>query len=714
MITGVFCLRVMPIRLRYCAFAALITLAACPGSRDKLLADLQSPRPEARALAVKQLAGQGRTEDLVLFTQAAKDPAAVVRGEAIAALGKSQDARVVDLLGELLGDPDDAVQAKAAMALAEIKGDKAKAYLTLQYGRRSRATRQAIVQALKSANVPGAMAGVIAAEAKGIWERNLQALNEGTLAERVGAAEELGKSGRAEAVNRLLPLIKDSQVVLAAAAVRGLGHAGDRRAAGPIAELLSENFPELREAACESLLRLQEPSVLPRLREVAIERSSASPLAAAAIIAMPRGPETDKALCDVALEGAFGEAVAAGRELRRRGGCPAEALADKLRNPANHIQVLQAVQGLGPSAASLTPKLLPLLTASDPQVRYLAVEALAEVADPQAAPAVQKLYDQEQKSLQVLRAKWIPTELPLLYAPGFDPAQASASADQGSSARAKQAELFRKVRELADAKAKEAKKTLLEARAPSEVVDDASDEQVKLLASTLRALGALHADGALSTLKPWAGESSPRLRTAAYLGLSRLGPEGIAIARAGLLDADRDVQGAVAQELAEVGEAGQAAILEVLPQLAGDKMRLLEPLIRTGVGAQAAATMGLLVKEGGAEAAAAAYIMGEVRAREAVDGLVKYLDDPTGVARREVLLALGKIGDSRAAETVGRDLYHDSADVRAAAAEALASVGSAAQLEALDALKGDYYRKVRDSAEQALSRIGSAPPEPHK
>src|SRR5688500_16714812 len=230
---------------------ALLLFSGCNSGRDKLIADLQSTRPDERATAVKKLADQGRSEDLVLFTQAAKDPVSIVRAEAITALGKSQDARVVDLLGEALGDPSEDVQAKAAMALAGIRSDKAKAYLTLQYSRRGRSTRLVIVQALKSSNVPGAMAGVVAAEAKSIWESNFQTLQDGSIPERVGAAEQLGKSGRPEAVNRLVPLIKDSQVMLAAAAVRGLGNAGDRRAVEPITKLLKENFPELREAACE-------------------------------------------------------------------------------------------------------------------------------------------------------------------------------------------------------------------------------------------------------------------------------------------------------------------------------------------------------------------------------------------------------------------------------------------------------------------------------
>src|SRR5688572_31439605 len=121
----------MRTRARLSLVLALLVLASCRPGRDQLLADLQSPRPETRALAVKQLADQGRPEDLPLFTQAAKDLTAVVRSEAALALGKSQDPRVVDLLGELLEDPDEQVQERAAMALSEVKGDKAKAYLTL-------------------------------------------------------------------------------------------------------------------------------------------------------------------------------------------------------------------------------------------------------------------------------------------------------------------------------------------------------------------------------------------------------------------------------------------------------------------------------------------------------------------------------------------------------------------------------------------------------
>ncbi|MCC6333050.1 MAG: HEAT repeat domain-containing protein [Myxococcales bacterium] len=116
------------------AFVAL-AFVGCSSGRDKLIADLQSARPEVRALAVKALAEKGDPDDVGLFTQAARDPVAIVRAEAMIALGKSKDERVVDLLGEALDDADDQVQLKAAAALASFKSAKARSFLTLQHSR---------------------------------------------------------------------------------------------------------------------------------------------------------------------------------------------------------------------------------------------------------------------------------------------------------------------------------------------------------------------------------------------------------------------------------------------------------------------------------------------------------------------------------------------------------------------------------------------------
>jgi HEAT repeat protein len=691
------------------ALLFILVWCACSGGRDKLLADLQSPRPEERALAVKKLAEQRRADDLVLFTQAARDPAAIVRGEAIAALAASEDTRVVDILGELLSDDDETVQARAAMALAQVGNDKARGYLMLQYGRRGRATRAAIVQALTATNVPGAMASVVAAEAKQIWERNLASLQNGAPPERVGAAEELGKSGRPEAVNRLVPLLKDGQVMLAAAAVRGLGNAGDRRAVQAISELLTESYPQLREAACEALLQLKDPAALPRLLEVAQERSPASPLAVAAIEALPRSPESDQALCAVAIAGASREVAIAGREMRRRGGCPMEPVLAKLRAESTTPNALQAIAALGPTAKEALPKITNLLTSSDASVRKLAIDAVVEIGDRSVVPLILKAYEAEVKALEPQRTDWIAAPLPEKFGTGFDPAAPVDPNDPDAAMRFKQQDLFRRVQALNDARAKEAKRMLLVSNPPRELIDDASEEQLKVLASLVIALGRLQVENARFMVEPYAKESSVSLRGAAYVALAQLGPEGLKAARPGLVDAERTVQAATADAFAAAGPEGHAALLEVIGQLSGDRSRLLEPLRELTLTKAAVPTLLPLVKEADVEAGTAALLLGRIGSTDAVDTLLKALADPTLVARREVLLALGQLKDPRAIEMVGRDLYGESPDVRAAAAEALQSLGVGKFQDALLALKVDYYRKVREAATLALGQKPDKP-----
>jgi HEAT repeat protein len=685
---------------------SLLVTAGCSGSRDQLLADLQSPRPEVRALAVKKLAEEARPDDLALFTRAAKDMASIVRGEAAAALGKSQDPRVVDLLGELLEDSDVDVQGQAAMALAQVKNDKAKAYLTLQYGRRGRQTRQVIVQALKQANVPGAMAEVVAAESKAIWDRNLLALNEGSLPERVGAAEELGKSGRPEAFNRLMPLVRDSQVILAAAAVRGLGDLGDNRAVPAILPLLDESFPELREAAITALSRLREPQAISRLQAVAVEKSSVSPLAIDALLAMPRQPQTDAALCAIALDAVTSEAIPVARVMRERDGCPVEPIAERLSRPSTAAGGLQAVIGLGPVARDMLPKVLPYITHGDATLRALAVDAIAAIGDASAAPALQKAFEQELASVQALRQDWITRPLPERYGPGFDPSQQQEGQDRQKSE--KHANLMARVKALNAAKARSRGRPVVQQRAPAELFDDVEPSRLEPLAGLLRALGSVKAPGALELLKGFAGDSSVTLRTASLVGLTRLGPEGVALARNGMFEAERELVKALAQALAEQGDAGRSSLVELLPQIGGEKLVVLDALGKVGVPASSVGELQKVVSEGGPEVVLAATLLGRMKAKEAVPTLVKALEEHSSVGRRELLNALGEIGDTSAAEVVARDLYHDLPEIRAAAAAALAKMGTGAQADALDALKSDYYRRVREAAVTALAKTTTA------
>ncbi len=223
----------------------------------------------------------------MLFLRAARDPVAAVRAVAAESLGATGQPQVVDVLSDLLLDSDEAVQGKAAMALGELRTEKAKAYLLAQFARRGRSTRHAIVQALRIAGVNEPLALAVAAESKALWEHNLRMSVEGSLAERPVAAEELGKSGRSEAVDHLERLTIATQVALAAAAARGLGEAGDRQAVAALTALLQENSPELREAACEALGKLQAVEALLQLTFQLNRARRAPPLPAHCLRCLP-------------------------------------------------------------------------------------------------------------------------------------------------------------------------------------------------------------------------------------------------------------------------------------------------------------------------------------------------------------------------------------------------------------------------------------------
>lgn len=688
------------------AFTALL-LAGCSGGRDKTLAELQSPRPEVRALAVKQLSDKFEPDDVSLFTQAARDPSPFVRAEAMVALGKTQDNRVVDLLSEALSDPDELVQQRAAAALASFKTDKARSYLTLQYSRRSRSTRIAIVEALRGTHMPGAMASVVVSEAASIWDRNLKVLNDGTLPERVGAAEELGRSGRPDAVNRLVPLLKDKHVSLAAAAARGLGLAGDARAVPALSELLDENYPELREAACEALGRLGDPAPLAKLTALAQEKSPVSPLATRAVLSLPRSPEVDKALCELLLTAGDDDVKSLGRELKKRGGCPLEPLLEKLKAPATANQALSAIIVLAPQG-EVAARVVPLVSSNDETTRRLAVEALAELKDPAAAEAIHKLWESELKALEPRRADWVPAALPTEYAKGFDPAAQLDADNPYSVVRAKTSDLMARVAALDAARAQALGKTLLQPPVPREVLDDADDAEVRTLAVVLRAMGRLKLDAAKEPARAFSQDLNPQLRGAAFAALASLGQD----AKAGLFDSERSVQAATAQALVDSGPQGQLVVMNALAELTGDRSRLLEPLRAVTPPTEGAPRLRQLVKEGGLEAGTAARLLGEMGDREAVPLLLSLLDDPENIARRDVLLALGRLGDEKATPTVARDLFSDSAEVRSAACRALAQLKATSQLEAIDALKGDYDRRVRESAQAALNALQPAANQP--
>ena len=674
------------------------------GSRDRLLSKLQSAHPEERAAAVKALAESGSPKDAVLVYRAAKDPSPVVRSEAAAALGRRRDEGSVEILAELLEDADEGVQASAAMAMAQLSGEKARQPLEARYARAGRNTRRAIARALGSTGVPRAMQAMVSAEAAALWERYSKALDDGRGAERAAAAEEIGRSGRPEAVARLAALANEAPPIVAAGAVRGLAQAGDPSAAAALVALLGENEPALRAATCDALGQLGALDAAPKLLAIAIEGSSASAFATAALIALPRQAETNRLLCEVAARGAKPQVKLAAQEMRSRGGCTnlTAALASELRSAAKRRSgpaprqvgdarevesILDRLAALGGSAKGASSAVRELLDDRDAGVRRAALDAAAELKDLEIGPDVRRAYEKQIATVNELRAKRTPDRSPRKSHP------------QGASTRSAAA------REELPALSRES-----EARGSHEagtVTADAPEPQLQLLSSAARALGKANAPEALELIKPCLADPSPLIRVGAYSGLPSLGESGIDPATQGLADPETEVRAAAAKALAEQGAKGAAAVVAHLDPRGQGSLELLEALRGATLPEAAAERLAPFLSRAGIESALAAQLLGKCGAKSAVPALLKYLDEPNAFGRRQALLALGEVGDRRTAEAIARDLYDESPEIRAAAAQALARVGGASEIEMLEALEVDYYASVRRAAKAAAEKLRS-------
>jgi len=146
------------------------------------------------------------------------------------------------------------------------------------------------------------------------------------------------------------------------------------------------------------------------------------------------------------------------------------------------------------------------------------------------------------------------------------------------------------------------------------------------------------------------------------------------------------------------------AVLAHLDPKRGRSRELLEALARAPFLESAVDKLAPFLTGGAAEGALAATLIGKIPARGAVAPLLKYLEDPLAAGRRQAVIALGEIGDPRAADAIARALYDESPELRGAAAQALRRLGSTSHLEELEALKGDYYASVRRAAQGALEK----------
>lgn len=699
-----------PFRLLLLGLLAM-GLAACQSEHEKALHEYETAsRPEIRAGALGRLAQMGQEEDFHLFLKATRDPSALVRKSAVMGLGRSGDSKAIDTLGELLADPDYDVETEAAVGLARFNTDKARAYLLSAYGRRDGPARAAIAKALG----PEGLKEAIRHEAKLLWERNQKALEAGGPAERVGAAEEMGRSGRGDAVERLLPMLGDDSVLLAAGAARGLGAARDKRAVPALMGVFKENLPVLREAAADALGQLGDPSAVPVLEKTALEGGSGSTQAINAIGHLAAGPEGRASLCKLASEGNLDVARLAARLSKPHGGCPADPIVARLaRNAAEPFAALAALEGLG--GASGVEKVAALLDSPDRAVRVAAARTLGAMDAPEAVGAkVVKMLEAEAERLAVAQTKWVGEKLPAR--PAEHGSHKSHGLDGLSEHQLKERaqrfdDMMAKVDALNEQRAQALGVKLVDRETPVELdlVDDLAAGDGDLMFALAQSAGRLRTPTALPILEKLSKAPRATTRAAACeaLGAVATGPALDLVGRC-IEDPDRNVLRAAARGLRRAGPAGGALLVAALKRRSSERWEFVQAVGELKV-KQAAPGVAELLTAGGAEAVEAAVALGRLGDVSYAKVLSEQLEDHTHPARLEIIAALAELGDASVAPVLVPQLFNERPEVRARAARALGKLDRKAAGPMLEALRFDYYAEVRRAVEEALGAPPASP-----
>jgi HEAT repeat protein len=652
--------RVTLARVRALRAAAALSVAAaalaCSSARD----GIASPDPARRAAAVASLAGSRDEADVPVLLVAQDDPSALVRKAAAGTFAARGGASSIEALGKLVRDPDPEVAAAAARGLSALPSERrARELLVEAFPGGGPAARAEIAAALQA--LGGSLREAVELEARLTWERNVVALGRGTPAERAGAAEELGRSGRAEAVRLLAPLLEleraeDPRVV--AAAARALGAAGDR-AARPVLEGLLEESPDaaLAEEAAEALGALGDPAAADALARAGA--GGAGRLGAAAtdaLAALPQAPEVAVALCQLALR-SMDPAVArraAAQARARESECPERPLLARLsRRGGDAIAALAALgelRLLPPALDAATARIQPLLASPDAALRAAAAGALGRMGAAKTAPALARRAADSAERLAKARA-------------------APAAPGSAAAARAAGEELAAVIVALARLRGEGAS-----ALAAGRLADP--DEGLRIAA--VEALGEV-ARGDVGRIAPAVADASHRVRLAAVATLGRAGPQGVpALARAAA-EAPVDDPGLCTALARALGETGSPEAVPALTALAR-----------------------------GPAAATAAAALGRIGTKDATASLLDLLARPGLAGRAEALEALGALGTSEAGPAVAGELTSDRPELRAAAARAAGRLRHDPAAARLEALSSDYDGQVRRAAVEALAKLPTA------
>jgi HEAT repeat protein len=357
--------------------------------------------------AVRCLAWIAPPDAIALVAPLIHDPAAEVRAEAAAAVGRLGDEDAPMLLFELLGDESELIQESAMDALSRMSPARVLPLLVQALSGEDPGARIRAAQTLGLLRDPAALPALVAAardERESLRAAALLALGEiggPSVLEvlRLGLADAsstvrqqailaLGRVREPESAPLVLPLLAEEDPRLRFAAVRALGQIGNPEAVGHLLPLLAEPRKELRFAAVEALGGIRAPSAVRPLMEVLRDADRNLRRAAAESLGDIGDPQAAGALL-VALEDEHWSVRCAAAAALGRIGSPkaVPALVARVDDPDATVR-RAAVGALGEIRdAGAAGRLLAAL--ADPALQGAALEALRRLGA-SALPAMER------------------------------------------------------------------------------------------------------------------------------------------------------------------------------------------------------------------------------------------------------------------------------------------------------------------------------------
>jgi len=391
-----------------------------------LIAALAKPDKAVQRAVVDTLVQIGSPAVELLIT-ALHDGREGVRRAAVEALGNIRDARAVDPLSATLTDKSEDMREAVVRALARMGSAQAADPLAAALNDESPRVRRATADALHELgwqpgnNELGATYWI----ERGEWDRCTEmgvpavgpllvalkkqieeaARQQPGGATHLYAAEALLKIGAPAAERLVAALNDDEEEGTCQAAALALGLIGDPRAVEPLVAALKEGNSVVRRAAAEALGQIGDPrAVVPLTAALGDKSEPVQKAAAQALARNVDGLVTALAHQDshIREEAAWALSQVASRDNMQA----VEPLIDFLGKASSFSSITSALEALGKIGdVRAVDRLKSYASVSDPDMRYWAIWALAEIGGPQTTDVLTKALEDEAPEIRQVADK---------------------------------------------------------------------------------------------------------------------------------------------------------------------------------------------------------------------------------------------------------------------------------------------------------------------